>query len=110
MIEFLSQYWHVLIRIALLIIVTLITLFKKKVKVYDAIPSVILEILPVLINQVEASSGLTGEQKLNTCVNLVNLFLKANYPDVKEGTYDDFIVQSIEKILSTPKKKEVSNG
>lgn len=109
MIEFLQEYWHVLIRIVLLIIVTCVTLFKKKVKVVDTIKEQILAKLPDFVNMVEKNPHDPGT-KLDICVSAVNFWLNSIIPDFKIGSYDDFIIKNIENILSTPQKKEVSNG
>lgn len=106
--EFIIKYWHELLGLALLLIVTLLTLFKPKVKVFDSIKMEILKILPGLINVVEHPGD--GSTKLVQVIGAVNAYLSKLYPDFKVGSYDEFIILAIESILSTPQKKEVPDG
>lgn len=108
MMDFIWAHKYELIEIALLVTVTLITIFKKKVKTYDGIKSVILSTLPHFITLIEQNRGKKGDEKLKACVLAINVYLKSQFPEFVIGSYDDFITENIEQILSTPQKKEVS--
>ena len=112
--EFFFTYWKELACVLGFVIVTLVTVITglkaKKVKVYDGIRTFIVSILPHFINLIESEGRKPSEEKLKNCLLAVNVAIRQEFPDFVIGSYDDFIVENIEKILSTPQKKEVSNG
>lgn len=114
MIEFFVTYWKELACVLGFIIVTLVTVITnltgKKVKVYDGIRTFIVSILPHFINLIESEGKKPSKEKLKNCLLAVNVAIKQQFPSFDIGSYDDFIVENIEKILSTPQKKEDSYG
>ena len=113
--EFFLTDWKELACVLGFIIVTLVTVITnltgKKVKVYDGIRTFILSILPHFINLIESEGRKPSVEKLKNCLIAVNVAIKQQYPSFEIGSCDEFIVENIERILSTPqKKKEVSYG
>lgn len=112
--EFFLTYWKELACVLGFIIVTLVTVITnltgKKVKVFDGIRTFIVSILPHFINLIESEGWNNSKDKLKHCLLAVNVAIKQQYPDFVIGSYDDFIVENIEQILSTPQKKEDSYG
>lgn len=102
--EFIIEHYHELISLVSAVIVILITVFKKKVKIFGSIYEEILRIAPYWIQEVE-NSELKGEKKLNECVACIKAQLGTSYPGVNLDFYTKFIKQSVENILSTPQKK-----
>lgn len=109
--DFIVNNWKVLVFACCFlveIILIIISLFKKRVKVADDISSVLLQ-LPQFINDAE-SSGLSGSDKLalvfRKCLELLEISSGLSVSTLM-AKYGDLILDSIEAILSTPKKKEV---
>ena len=105
-IEFIKVNWLVLLSIALLLVDFFVSLFRKRTKVVDTIKEFILDNLPFYISNAEKLlSG--GIEKKDYVINSVLRLLADRYPGINVLPYEAFISQSIEKILSTPEKKEV---
>ena len=110
--EFFIQNWQLIASACLFIVSFIIGLFsklKKGVTFSDVIRGLIAEQLPQWISLAEAKGG-TGEQKkvqvLNSALNYASKTLGRQLSEAETS----FIVQQasdlIEKILSTPQKKE----
>lgn len=102
-IEFVKANWTWIIEVLTLLIVTLITIFKKKVSVIDTVKGTILEVLPVFIAAVERDGD--GPAKKEEVLKSVKTYLTRIYPEIKVDQYVSFIKKSIEAILATPQKK-----
>lgn len=102
-IDFVKANWTWIIEVLTLLIVTLITIFKKKVSVIDTIKGTILEVLPQFIAAVERDGD--GAAKKQEVLDCVKAYLIRIYPEIKVDQYVSFIKKSIEAILTTPQKK-----
>lgn len=100
--------WELLGTLLLLLIdvvLLFISIFKRKVNVFDGTKEFIMEHLPTCIVLSE-KIGQTGSEKKSACVSLMyDLMRKAGIDDVEY--YEAFIKQNIESILCTPQKKGV---
>lgn len=106
MLEFLQTYWREIVEVVLLLATFLVALCKKKVKVYDSVSDLVLNILPGAINLAERELGAgNGKDKLNFVLNFVEEWLKTNYPEAKFASYKSLIIKQVEAILATPQKK-----
>ena len=108
--KFVCDHYHVLIYLAFGIVVTLVTVFKKKVNVIDTIKGFIAQSLPDAINEAEKRYGSGhGQEKLSFVLDLLVSYISEKY-DLPEATvirlYHSFIHKSVESILTTPQKKE----
>lgn len=101
--EFIKVNWTWMIEVLTLLIVTLVTIFKKKVKVISDIKGQILEVLPSFIASVEAPGN--GPTKMKEVIDMTTAFLERIYPGIQVKSYISFIRKSVEAILSTPEKK-----
>lgn len=106
--EFLITYWREILQVIILLASFVIWICRKKpVKVVDTLKETILRLLPGCINAAEMQSGLTGKDKLNFCISLVQGSLKEmGIGDDIISTYLPFICNQVEVILSTPQKKK----
>ena len=95
---FIQRYLPHILVFSLSIIELLLLIFQKKVKI-DSIKEKILEALPFCISIVEKLGIKGSEQKKLACVEFLKDFVKF------DSSYDEFISESIERILSTPEKK-----
>lgn len=103
--DFILQNWKECIAIILAIATLLVTIFRKKVKVVDDIPSFILEHLPLFINSAEKLFS-SGTDKKTFVLESIDQLLRVHF-NVGIEDYIDFVCEAIEKILSTPEKKGV---
>lgn len=105
--KFVCDNSHALIEIALTIVVLLVTLFKKKVKVFDYFQSVLM-VLPEYISLAEKEFK-DGSEKYSyvfgKCVSLLVSLTHSSSQKVLDQ-YTTMIDSAIENILSTPQKKE----
>lgn len=103
---FIWAHKYVLAEFVLLITVTLITIFKKKVKVSDVFTQVLL-VLPELICLAESEFS-DGPSKysyvFNKCVELLMTLTHQSQEKVI-NQYTAQIDKAIENVLSTPQKK-----
>ena len=106
---FLIRYWRIIVEAILVIISIVVLLLKKKptINEIDNILRWILENLPQFINQVE-STGLPGSDKKEAVVYSVIQLVKERFSFKLSDSMIGLISDYIEKILSTPQKKEVS--
>lgn len=103
---FIWSHKYVLAELVLLIAVTLITIFKKKVKVSDVFTQVLL-VLPSFISLAE-SQFTDGPSKYSFVFNkCVELLMSLTHQDQEKviDQYTALIDKAIENILSTPQKK-----
>lgn len=103
MIDFLLAHWEFLTFCFLAFIEILIFIIKKPVKV-DSIKVKIAQVLPLYIEYAERyfqRFPKSGLDKLNFVLNSVKDLLR-----IKDSNYDSYIVENVERILSTPTKKE----
>lgn len=113
MIDFLKTYWKFFALVLLVILDLLLVILnrRKPVKVFDSVHQTILSVLPDLIKSAEASfaSG-HGSEKLEMVKQLVYQLLMSVYglSAIDTQKYDAFITAQVEKVLSTPQKKEES--
>lgn len=102
-IDFVKANWMWLIEVLTLLIVTLITIFKKKVKVISDVKGEILQVLPTFIAAVERDGD--GPMKMREVIDMTTAFLQRIYPGIQVKSYISFIRKSVEAILTTPEKK-----
>lgn len=82
----------------------LVSIFRKKAKIVDSVNEFILDRLPLLIASAERLFN-GGEDKKNYVLMELSILLE-HEKHVDIADYYDFASRSIEKILSTPQKKE----
>lgn len=109
-IQFICDYWREIASCCALIITVLLYVFRKRPSFngVDKIKEDVLEILPVLINQVEENGN--GQRKKYAVVELVKLYVKKHYKIDIPVYLLDWLENSIESILSTPQKKGDIDG
>ena len=97
--EFIIDNWKLLVCVAIGLAEILVLIFKKRIK-FDTTKEKILEVLPFCIKIAEelVGSGF-GDEKLQIVLDFVKELCKL------DNSYDDFIVNNVEKILLTPTKK-----
>lgn len=104
--DFIKENWRVIVELSTLTISVVFFLVKKRpcVNQIDSIKKDILEILPLMINSVETPGN--GSEKLVQVVSMVRSYIGRRYhlTDLSQDM-TDFIISSLESILSTPKKK-----
>lgn len=105
-IDFLKTHYELIISCLFLLISFILALFRKKSKfnLMDEIKSFILSVLPEIINSVETDGN--GETKLLLVLKEIQLLLVKKYNFYDFDSIQNFVIESIENILSTPKKKE----
>lgn len=107
--DFCVRNWRIIALVLVDLVVLLVTIFKKRTKVkLDGFEDVLME-LPTLISKAEDIYGpKTGQEKfIYVYTAAMDLLLKKFGADVvKENNLGVVVQQSIEKILSTPTKKE----
>ena len=107
MIEFIKEYYYLIVLILALVILILECILSFRVKPNQNILSFIDKIVPDLVKSAEDIYGAGhGEDKLlyvfrNVSTSLANVFNIQN-----AGTYEKYINERVEKTLSTPQKKE----
>ena len=103
---FLKIYYKEIVEISVLIISVVICLIRKRpvVNEMDSIKKDILELLPVLIDDVEKNGH--GEEKKNAVVAIAQKYVESHYKIKITPDLIAFISSSIESILLTPQKKE----
>lgn len=107
MIQFLQDYWFVVVSIVLAVAELLILVLKKnKINVMDSAFESVLQKLPAIINSAEKIFGAgNGDKKKTWCLQ----FAKGLYESL--GGVDDkdyvgvLLSRAIEDILATPQKK-----
>lgn len=106
--DFFIQNWRLILE-ALLVLVSFIFMIvrKRPTKVIDTIQTLIVRLLPGLINQAEIDFGSgNGSAKKNFVLDhLHELLLEFGYSDEVVSQYKTFASDQVEVILSTPKKK-----
>lgn len=104
--NFVLTYWRQIFDICCVVVSVIILIIKKRpvINVLDEIKKDILTFLPDVINSVEAPGN--GEEKLAAVIEIVHGYLIKKYGSlVNWNSLDDFIIDSVESILSTPTKK-----
>lgn len=103
-INFITENWRWLLATILAIVNILLVIFKRKVKVYDSVKEIILSVLPSFINIAEdLATG--GEFKKQFVIDSVSNLLINKFANINVDNYNQFISDSIESILATPRKK-----
>lgn len=107
---FICEHYKEILYFIGFIIMLIISISKKKVKVVDALISVIYEMLPKFINAAELKVGAgSGEYKKQLVFDSVILYL-TGISDLSRDElvekYGQVINIAIENILETPQKKE----
>lgn len=97
-----SHYEAILSVLTLIISVVVLILRKKPV---NAIITDLYEACIIGVCSVE-KTDLKGADKLNKCIEVVNLIISKKYPNLDITHYRRTIVSIIESILITPQKKE----
>lgn len=105
-IDFVCAEWRTIVSIILAFCCILVSLLKNKVKVIDSAKEFILDNLPILIKTAEGLFD-SGSKKKEFVLSSMMDLLYESFPTIKATAYQAFISKSIEKILSTPEKKEV---
>ena len=115
MIDFLLKYWRIILEACFLIVSFILFMVRKKpIKLTDSIKTQVISFLPKVIKycenwnkQLASDSKLSGLEKLTMALSMVNTFLidECGLSESELPLYHDFIVNSIEEILSTPQKK-----
>lgn len=103
MIDFIIENWKFLFCCLLALIEFFVILLKRPVKI-DSVKDRLAQILPLYIEYAERFfmyKPKSGLDKLNFVLNGVKDLLRIDSKD-----YDAFIIESIERILSTPTKKK----
>ena len=111
--QFFIQNWQLLASALLFIIATIIGIVTKKKKGYtfsDILLGLIAEQLPLWISTAESTAGATGEQKkvavLNSALNYASKTLGRKLSEEETSFIIAQASEQIEKILTTPQKKE----
>lgn len=97
--NFIKDNLLLIIYIVLFLIEILVILLKRPVKT-DSLKEKILNFLPFAINLAEQIIPSGSADKLRFALDTVK-----EHFDIKSVKYDEFIVSSVESILTTPKKK-----
>lgn len=107
--EFFLENWKFLLEVLLLVVSTLIIIFKKRSKVILDRDDVLID-LPSIINEAEEKFGAgNGEEKLQFVVRKwTDYICSSRGCTVKEipDSLFNFVISTIEEILSTPTKKK----
>lgn len=105
--SWICENYKFLIALGLCVIEIIVVLVRRNYKIVDATKEFILQKLPSLIVSVE-SSLLDGADKKKLVIDGIISLLKEEFPRITlNSKLTKFISDSIEDILSTPKKKEV---
>ena len=99
---FLVKYWRIILEVILTIVAFVLFIVRKKS--VKSISEYVLSFLPDILLAAEAT-GLKGKDKLTYALNACNNKLLDLFPDLDIQKYKNFIIYSIEKMLSTPQKK-----
>lgn len=106
LIEFIKNYWLLLVVfmvfLIILLIISLITKKKPVINLMDSILKDVLELLPMLINKVEVPGN--GSTKKNLVLVAVHEYLVKKYGYLDFSQLEKQVSNYIEDILSTPKK------
>ena len=104
--EFLINNWRWILEVVCAIAALVFCLIRKKpVKVVDTLSTIILRLLPGLINAAEIAGG-NGSAKLQYVLDhLVEILKECNYGDEVIAPYLPWVKDQVEVILSTPQKK-----
>lgn len=108
MIQFLQDYWFVVVSLVLALAELLILILKKnKVSVVDTAFQGVLEKLPLVINFAEYLFGSgNGEKKKEWCLNFLIDFYKSLGGKDQDEYVKVLICDALEQVLSTPQKKD----
>lgn len=107
MINFLTEYWRLILEAALIICsVVIFVLRKKPVKVIDTIKEIILRALPAIICLAEKEATKGSDKMIFVCAFFKKMFADLGYGDDIYNQYEPFIIDQAEAILTTPQKKE----
>ena len=108
MMKFILEYWRELLAIISVIASVLIWIIRKKPKLneMDNILLKVLEILPNFIYEAELVFT-SGEEKKACVLESVKRFVKSQFSVNLPESYMTLISNYIERILSTPQKKEI---
>lgn len=110
MIEFLRDNWKLILEIVVFLASVIFFIVKKKpLRIVDGVKSRIVKFLPAIIKFVEKDSKGKGSEKLAEALAMVHILLYEDFDMNEEEVsyYDDFVIERIEDILSTPQKKGV---
>ena len=102
MLEFISQYWK-LILCGLALIASIVISSIRKRPVSDILGKIYQLVNKYIVAVEHPGDGL---QKKQDVIELVCAALEATYPGIQVGYYKQLISQVIEEILATPQKKE----
>ena len=108
MIEFLKENWKLILEIVVLLASVIFFVVKKKpLKLVDGVKSRIVKFLPAIIKCVEKDSKGKGAEKMAEALSMVHILLYEDFDMNEEDVsqYDQFVIDRIEDILSTPQKK-----
>lgn len=107
-ISFIQTYLPIIIP-CLMLLLSFITVFLSKKNNKVVVLKELLEALPDFIKDAEAKGFIDGQSKLNyvctLCVVKLATSLNKSVADINK-LYRDLIIGYVEKILSTPQKKE----
>ena len=105
-IDFLTNYWRIIIEVCICIASFVFCLLRKKpVKVVDTLKETIVRVLPSLICLAE-QTDLKGSDKLAFVLSrLSEVLVELGYGDDVLKQYLPFASEQVELILSTPQKK-----
>ena len=107
MIDYLIQYWKLIVLVILLVANLLVAIFKRP-KVLNTVFEVINSVVPNAIIEAEKLYGCgNGSNKLNYAVKFVVDYLsyRFNLSQKDAEKYAVIIQAEIEKVLATPQKK-----
>lgn len=105
-VNFVCENYRFIIEVILSLTCIAVALLKNKVKVVDSVKEFILDSLPLLIASAEKLFD-SGLKKKQFVMESMLSQISDSFPNAKVLDYQAFISKSIEKILSTPEKKEV---
>lgn len=103
--DFIRTYWRQILEVCLFICSVVVFCLKKKS--ISNINELIALYAVQAVKDVEQSDVSGSDNKLTVAVGLVKLALSKKFPQLNVDSYDGIIKFTIEKILSTPQKKEV---
>ena len=105
--EFIKNHFELIISVVLLVGSIVIASIRKKPigSIAESIFNASIKAVKMVELDSKNYNKLDSKTKLEMAINYVYEILKVSYPDVDLSCYRNFIINSIEEILSTPQKK-----
>ena len=100
--NFILSHYEPLLALAMFILSIVFCLVRKK-----PVNSILYSITEaaVMATQIVEKTELKGKEKLEKCLEIINVFLKKEFPNIDINSYRNTAISIIENILTTPQKK-----